>query len=72
MEKRKFVKRVEGTPKISRSIAAGHTFKMAYGKKLTKEPAKTRCRVCNNGVLERRQWNILSCTNVECNHKELQ
>ena len=61
-----------GKPTI-RNKAAGHTFKKLYGQpKLTKEPVKSKCRVCNEGVLERRQWNMLNCTNINCNHKELQ
>ena len=77
MKKNK-AKHLRVKPKVKRSTAAGHTFKTVYGRKVVKEPDKTRkpeapkCRVCNEGVLERRQWNILTCTNINCNHKELQ
>ena len=36
------------------------------------KPIKPKCKKCNDGALERRQWGMLSCTNRQCDHKELQ
>jgi len=64
MKKHKIIVKI-GKP--AKNKAATHTFKKLYGQK---EPIKPKCRVCNNGVLERRQWNMLNCT--KCHHSELQ
>ena len=60
-------------PKVSRQKASSETFRKLYAKKkFIKEPVKPKCKVCSDGVLERRQWNMLNCTNIKCNHSELQ
>lgn len=81
------VTKVEGLPpahsKVERDMAASPIFAKPYGKGKPRNEAavrtlkkfysqKPKCRKCNNGVLERRQWNTLNCTNIKCNHKELQ
>ena len=49
-----------------RNGASTATFKKFYGQ------SKPRCKKCDSGELERRQWNTMSCTNRHCDYKELQ
>ena len=50
----------------ARNVAATHTFKKAY------VPIDPPCRKCKDGVLTRRRWNTLLCTNNKCDYEELQ
>jgi hypothetical protein len=57
----------KGKPAISsRSVAATHTFKKAYG-----VPELPKCRKCNDGRLRPTQWNRLLCSNMSCDYSEL-
>ena len=49
-----------------RAQSAAKTFKKPY---VAIDPP---CKKCRNGVLTRRQWNRLLCTNNKCDYSELE
>lgn len=54
-----------------RKSAKGNTKVNAY-KKVEVKSKDVKCPKCSTGVLTRRMWNRLLCTNDGCNYSQLQ